>query len=176
MATENGIWTKEAMMTYIDERLKTAKELSEDNDSHIKEYLSDKINAQKDAISVAMVAADKATAKAENAMERRLEGMNEFRGQLKDQASTFIGRLEYEAKHDLLTAKYEASVILLSDKIHALNERMNIIASVQASGVAANAGAKEAKTEGKQSRLEWKDWILFAIVIAGFVINYLIGR
>jgi hypothetical protein len=175
---ENGNgsdWTKDAMMKYIDERFASLKEQLHESDAHLKEYLSDRISSQKDAIGVAMVAADKATAKAEAAMDKRLEGMNEFRNQLKDQTATFIGRLEYEAKRDLLITKSEGDLKLVNDKIHTLNERMNIIASVQASGVASVASVKESKTESKQTRLEWKDWVLFAIVIAGFVINYL-GR
>ena len=32
-------------------------------------------------------------------MEKRLEGMNEFREQLKDQASNFVTRLEFDTMH-----------------------------------------------------------------------------
>lgn len=37
--------------------------------------------------------------KAETANEKRFASMNEFRGQLKDQASTFLPREEYTARH-----------------------------------------------------------------------------
>ena len=42
-----------------------------------------------------IVALEKATTIAAINMEKRLDGMNEFRSQLKDQASTFISRNEY---------------------------------------------------------------------------------
>jgi predicted lysophospholipase L1 biosynthesis ABC-type transport system permease subunit len=51
----------------------------------------------KEAVQAALVAADRATSKAEESQEKRNEGMNEFRGQLKDQAGTFITRTELYA-------------------------------------------------------------------------------
>lgn len=50
--------------------------------------------AQKLAVASALAAAKDATTKAEIATEKRLEGVNEFRGQLKDQAGTFVTRAE----------------------------------------------------------------------------------
>jgi len=50
--------------------------------------------AQKEAIAAALAAQEKAVTKAELAAERRFEGVNEFRGQLSDQAATFMSRAE----------------------------------------------------------------------------------
>lgn len=55
------------------------------------------ITAQRAAIDAALVSADRATAKAESANERRFESVNEFRQTLSDQAATFITRMEAEA-------------------------------------------------------------------------------
>jgi hypothetical protein len=52
-----------------------------------------------------MAASDKAIQKAEHAMDRRLESLNEFRGQLRDQAGEFLTRREYNAGHDALTLR-----------------------------------------------------------------------
>lgn len=65
------------------------------------------------ATAVAMTAAEKATTKAEAATEKRFDAVNEFRGQLSDQAATLVGRPEYLAAHDSIT-----------DKISALNTRI----------------------------------------------------
>lgn len=46
---------------------------------------------------------DRATA----AMDRRLEGMNEFRATLKDQAGTFVSRDSYEERHDSLMQRVD---------------------------------------------------------------------
>ena len=43
-----------------------------------------------------------ATELARESMEKRLDGMNEFRDTLKDQAGKFITRQEYEDKHKSL--------------------------------------------------------------------------
>ncbi len=51
-------------------------------------------DAQQNAISAALAAAEKAVTKAEVAAEKRFDGVNEFRGQLKDQSATFITRTE----------------------------------------------------------------------------------
>ena len=50
----------------------------------------------------------KALEKAEMSMISRLEGMNEFREQLKDQNATFITRAEYDVNHKLHEVKIEA--------------------------------------------------------------------
>jgi hypothetical protein len=50
----------------------------------LKEHIESRIAALENATTIA----------AEN-MEKRLDGMNEFRAQLKDQANTFISRNEY---------------------------------------------------------------------------------
>lgn len=73
----------------------------------LKEYVNDKfdnleksIDARFDGVlhttSAALAAADKATAKAEQANDKRFDSVNEFRSTLSDQASKFIIRTEFE--------------------------------------------------------------------------------
>ena len=50
---------------------------------------------------------EKSLEKADCALDKRLVGMNEFRQALKDQNNTFITRIEYEAKHELLKTELE---------------------------------------------------------------------
>jgi hypothetical protein len=61
--------------------------------------------AQDKAVQIAMVASEKAVDKAETAAARRFESVNEFRGQLTDQAATFLGRVEYNSAHQALVEK-----------------------------------------------------------------------
>lgn len=56
-----------------------------------------RFDAQEKAVAAALSAAKEAVAKAETAAEKRFEAVNEFRGQLTDQAATFVTRAEYEA-------------------------------------------------------------------------------
>jgi hypothetical protein len=56
------------------------------------------IAAQDKAVLIAMTASEKAVVKAETAAEKRFESVNEFRGQLTDQAATFMPRAEAEQR------------------------------------------------------------------------------
>jgi len=49
---------------------------------------------------------DKSSSIDRSQLDRRLEGMNEFRAQLKDQAATFVTRSEYTAAHDALVTLF----------------------------------------------------------------------
>ena len=56
----------------------------------------------KEYFEVRVTALEKATTLAAEQMDKRLEGMNEFRGQLKDQGATFLTRNEYAIAHEKL--------------------------------------------------------------------------
>jgi hypothetical protein len=60
------------------------------------------------AIAAALASVDKSQAKADAAMEKRFEGVNEFRGVLADQSMRMLPRVEYEATHKSLTEKIDA--------------------------------------------------------------------
>lgn len=62
----------------------------------LREYLESRISAVEKSIDVA-----------NQAMQKRLEGMNEFRDTLKDQASRFVTRDELDTKMNGLNAKLE---------------------------------------------------------------------
>jgi hypothetical protein len=60
------------------------------------------LDSQAEKVALALDSADKAVTKAETAAEKRFESVNEFRGQLTDQAAVFISRPEYaQALHAL---------------------------------------------------------------------------
>jgi len=63
--------------------------------------------AQKEAVQTALVAAEKATSKAEISADKRFDSVNEFRKTLTDQTSTFIPRVEAEARLASLAEKVD---------------------------------------------------------------------
>jgi regulator of sirC expression with transglutaminase-like and TPR domain len=79
-----------------------------DASHHSAEYVT-----LRDYIDARFCAQEKATEKAYQAMERRLDGMNEFRETLRDQSRTFVTKAEYNVScektsadiRDLLQAK-----------------------------------------------------------------------
>jgi len=98
-------WTLDTLRAYADAAIEHAQAVSsialaaaeklsnqrfEDQDKAVAAALA----AQKEAVLAALNAADRAVSKAELAAERRFEGVNEFRGQLSDQAATFMSRAE----------------------------------------------------------------------------------
>ncbi len=63
--------------------------------------------AARERVDLALVSADKALLKAEAAVERRLDTMNEFRGALTDQANMLLPRNEYVLGHGVVLEKIE---------------------------------------------------------------------
>ena len=72
----------------------------------LRDYLETKLDAEVkrlDEVSkLTNGAVAQATTIANSAMDKRLEGMNEFRQQMTDQTKTFITKEEYAARHDAL--------------------------------------------------------------------------
>lgn len=110
-------------------------------------------NATEKATSAALAAAKEAVVKAEAASERRFDSVNEFRGQLKDQAASFITRDEYSAQLKSLGDKLDAATVNFSSQLDRATSQLNTsIASLTAS---------RATTEGRTTgRAE-----LWAIII-----------
>ena len=65
----------------------------------LKEYVDTRIEDLTTRCLCKISDMEKAVVVATAQMDRRLEGMNEFRNQLKDQAGTFVYRPEYTAAH-----------------------------------------------------------------------------
>lgn len=87
----------------------TEEEKNSWNIATIKEYTDRRFEESDRAVSAALVAQEKfysatltankeAVVKAENATEKRFESVNEFRAQLSDQSSSFMPRVEYDAR------------------------------------------------------------------------------
>lgn len=77
--------------------------------------------AAEKAVQAALVAAEKAVTKAELAAERRFESVNEFRGQLADQATLFMPRAEYESAHTALEDKLNSAAARV-DRMEAVRQ------------------------------------------------------
>jgi hypothetical protein len=72
------------------------------------------VNSLKDYFDTKFTSIERATSVAYEAMDKRLDGMNEFRNALKDQTSKSITRIE----HDALIAKLDFEANVLSEKIN----------------------------------------------------------
>jgi len=118
-------------------------------------------NAQQRAIDAALISAEKAVDKANTANEKRFEGVNEFRGQLTDQAATFIARPEYASTIDAL-----------GDKVDTLDSRLTGVQGAQV-GAEQVTLAAAAKTN---SRLVMLGLVISAVVVVINVFLYYIAH
>lgn len=66
----------------------------------LRDLMDQRFAAAEGALQIALGEREKAMLKAEAASDRRLEGMNEFRQTLSDQAATLVGRAEFNARID----------------------------------------------------------------------------
>lgn len=150
------------------------------------------------ALEAALLSAEKAVGKAEIANEKRLDAVNEFRGQLTDQAATFISRTEFTAGinagqdaigelRDQLgklsnqvvpRAENEARWQALTEKFEASYDRT--AHSVQAlsaridrqSGV--DAGTRDVSEIGRANKMIQVQWVFIAVALIGIAISILI--
>ena len=72
--------------------------------------LQDALLAAEKAVSTAMASADRAVLKAENAAEKRFEGVNEFRATLADQAARLMPRQESEVALAAIREKVDTAL------------------------------------------------------------------
>lgn len=80
-----------------------------------KEAVNTAMAASEKAVNAAMAASEKAVDKAETAANKRFESVNEFRGQLADQATTFATRNDMDFRVAALTDKMSSGFDALRD-------------------------------------------------------------
>lgn len=106
-------WTTDTLKEYIDNQLRSmdlryqqrydsSLLAQQQADEARQKALDAALLAAEKAVTTALLAAEKAVTKAELAADKRFEAVNEFRGQLNDQAATFMSRTEYNTAHEAL--------------------------------------------------------------------------
>lgn len=138
-ANESG-WTIDTLKAHYDTRLDS---LEQSLAAHIAalDRLTDSkfvtfrtlIDAEADRVGLALASADKAVSKAEVAAEKRFEAVNEFRGQLNDQAGTFMTRVEADAIQQRNTERIQD----LTDRLNRADGQRSGSASTLAVGFTA---------------------------------------
>ena len=84
----------------------------EDETISLKEYFDNRFTELKNYMDIKFNTMDKSTCLANENLNTRLESMNEFRGQIKDQTANFITRVE----HDAMMTKYDADIRVLREQ------------------------------------------------------------
>src|SRR5436853_537145 len=91
---EDQGWTIPTLLEYTNARIADMELRQQQRWEAQSKAVDTAIIAQRAAIDAALAAADKAVLKSEAATELRFQSVNEFRGQLTDQAATFMTRNE----------------------------------------------------------------------------------
>ena len=102
-------WTTDTVLAHL-------RELINERDRRYEQ----RFEAQRTAVDAALAAQEKAVAKAETAAEKRFESVNEFRGQLADQAARLLPR----AESDVAFAGVREKIDGLAVRIDALATRI----------------------------------------------------
>jgi hypothetical protein len=140
MPKENSGWTVKTLKEYLlrlleehDQRHERSKvEAKELRDSQRNE-INIAIQGVEKLLAAAIDANREAVTKVEIANEKRFEGVNEFRGQLSDQQSHFVTRVELDGIKQGVAKQFE----LFGTQLRDLQDRMN---RDQGKGVGLNAG------------------------------------
>lgn len=93
--------TLQRLFTLIDERDRQYRQRFEDSEKAVNAALV----AAKEAVNAALAAAKEAVTKAETANEKRLDAVNEFRGQQKDILATLMPRAETDIRFQTIENK-----------------------------------------------------------------------
>ncbi len=119
------------------------------------------------ASDLALSTMEKAVNKAEASVERRFEGVNEFRKTLSDQTATFLPRVEYTARHDALINSINentSKITLLLPRTEFDNRHETLIARITA------LEKFRAEVGGRSDTVSTAGTLLYSIVIAGAAI------
>jgi hypothetical protein len=114
--------------------------MSPRDDELLKEYLEAQIAGLARLLDERHKATELALSKAEAAVDKRLEGMNEFRRQLSDQAHTFLPRQEYQLRHEALIKRIDDLTGLLTSHMAETQGRTKSLSALGAIIVGAVTG------------------------------------
>lgn len=115
----------------VDRRLEDVERLGVQRIQDLKEMMILVQSAAKEAVQAALKSAEKAVIVAQEASEKRLDAMNEFRKSLSDQTSTFIARPEHTAQYKALSDRVDNNAVLLSALELRLTSRLDTFSGQQ---------------------------------------------
>lgn len=173
-SSDNDISLREHMQRQLDSQNQNLLRLMDEHRRQLDERYATQTKAldaafksAESAVQAALNAAETAVQKAEMAADKRFESVNEFRGQLSDQAARFMSRDESIARHDRTqeqikdnAERYHSELAVLRDRhdkdVSLINSRLDL-------------------TQGRSSGME-KFWgyIVGAIGLAGGIVGLIL--
>lgn len=129
------------------------------------------IDANAGSVSLALAAADKAVLKAEQATEKRFEGVNEFRASLADLSSTMASRRELEASGAVADGRHAELVKAVTDLRSRLDRapELHDLATRAERSEALQIGSREQRQETRSNVGYAQGLIALFLVVAGLL-------
>ena len=90
------------------------------------DLIGQRLNSVEDNIALALTASKEAATKADIAMEKRLDLLNEFREAMKDQTYQYLTKEEYGLRHSYI----EARLRIIEDKLSAMESRGGVFHAI----------------------------------------------
>lgn len=113
----NG-WTLDTLEKYLTEKFSALTALSNERESRNVERFA----AARENVAIAMTASEKAVGKAENAQEKRNEGLNEFRQAMLDQQKTFSPKSETDFRFLTLENRVQEITASLATRLEKIDQ------------------------------------------------------
>lgn len=145
-------WTTDTLREHLTQRI-----------LDLDRVLSRRMDDADRAIQAALVSAEKAAARANDANEKRFEGVNEFRKALSDQTATFIPRAEYDAAHTALGARVDAN----AERVAALELRLTSRLDL---GEGTDRGTSAAQAEQRLNISQVIAAVATIVAVLGFIL------
>lgn len=134
-STDNDISLREHMQRQMDQAAANARqehhrvqELFHQRLADLSRQLDERWVNQQASVEAALSAQEKAVAKAETASEKRFDSVNEFRGQLADQAARFMPRTESVQRHDSVSDRITELEKRVMQQLAQINSRLDLSA------------------------------------------------
>lgn len=174
MSTESP-WTLDSLQKYmvqriddlvmlLDERHRAQSKATEAAFMAQQSAMRTAFDAADKAVQAALTAAKEASEKAEIATNKRFESVNEFRGQLADQAATLINRGEYSVQHKALEDKVDS----IADRVVQLELRLTSRLDL-AKGT--SVGSRQSEGDIRQDTATIAQWIAMALIGIGVIVS-----
>ncbi len=178
METEST-WTIETLREYLMQRIDNLATLLDERYRTQTRAIDAAFAAQQAAMVAGSVASERtaqagltaareASDKAEKAADKRFESVNEFRGQLADQAATLIGRAEYVVQHSALDDKVDS----LADRVVQLELRLTSRLDLAKGG---DVESRQAAGDRRLDSAAVAQWVGMALIGIGVIVSIVIA-
>jgi hypothetical protein len=152
------------LVTLLDERHQSQIKATEAAFAAQQAAMRTAFDAADKAVQAALTAVEKASDRAEGASDKRFDSVNEFRGQLADQAANLVTRAEYTVQHKAL----DDQLTSIADRVVQLELRLTSRLDLAKGN---DAGTKESEGDRRLDSAAIAQWAAMALIGIGVIVS-----